>query len=76
VTVTRLALVVGALALVAMAVMAATGFTALVAPLVTAGVLILLVGGGNWIGGRSHAGRAPVAEEHAPSGGPTGPEER
>ncbi len=47
--------------------MAAAGFTALTALLVSGAVLVVLVAGGNWIGGRSTPRTRAV---HAPEGGP------
>jgi hypothetical protein len=60
VTTTRLAVVLGVLLLGALCFLAAIGFTPLVAPLVTVVLLVVLVGGGNLLSGRSqHGGRRP-----------------
>ncbi|HXQ18954.1 MAG TPA: hypothetical protein VN781_04930 [Acidimicrobiales bacterium] len=52
-SVTRLALVLGALVLAGLCVLAGIGFTAAIPVLVTVAVLVVLVGGGNLIAGRS-----------------------
>ncbi len=46
---TRVALVLGVLALGALCFLVAIGFTVLLAPLVTAAVLVVLVAGGNYL---------------------------
>jgi hypothetical protein len=68
--VTRLALVLGALLLVALVVLGATKAHGLLAPLVVVGALVALIGGGNLIYGRnSHYAKAqarnrPAQEAH------------
>ena len=65
----RLAWVCGALVLAALCWLAAIGFTTIIAPLVTVVALVVLVGGGNWLSGRSPtAGRGS-----APPSDPAGP---
>jgi hypothetical protein len=56
----------GVLVLAALCTLAAIGFTAMIGPLVTVAVLLLLVGGGNWLGGRSSPSHGVPRE---PAGG-------
>lgn len=65
-SVTRLAVVAGVLFFGLLCWMAVDGITAAAVLLITLGALVVLVGGGNWIGGRSSTGRG-----RQPSG--TGP---
>jgi hypothetical protein len=52
---TRVALVGGVVILGFLCWLAAIGFTAVIAPLVTVFVLIVLIGGGNWLSDRGSA---------------------
>ena len=73
-TYVRAAWLLGALIVAGLCVMAATGFTEVVAPLVTLAVLVGLVGGGNWLSGRSGmAHAAPRGATTAPGPGGPGP---
>jgi hypothetical protein len=55
-TVTRFAIGAGVVIVGFLCWMAAIGFTAVIGPLVTVVVLILLVGGGNWLSGERGSG--------------------
>jgi hypothetical protein len=71
---TRIALVIGLVLVATMCWLAATGFTPVVPVLVTAIALLVLVGGGNMIRGRSspyggRRGQAPGGPEGSGSAG-------
>lgn len=69
----RVAIAVGLMVLGLLCFLAAIGFTALVAPLVTVAVLVAMVAGGNWLRGGGHGsgsgpyGMPPHGEEAAPA---------
>jgi hypothetical protein len=75
VTFTRIAVWAGIVLFGFMCFLAAIGFTAMIAPLVTVGLLVLLIGGGNAMRGRSPyaaygrtAPRGPTAGRAEPNG--------
>lgn len=69
----RVAVVGGVVVLGALIALAVAGFTPVVPILITVGALVVLVGGGNWLGGRStpHAAPRPDPRPPPPGGGAT-----
>ncbi|HMD46657.1 MAG TPA: hypothetical protein VKG43_10880 [Acidimicrobiales bacterium] len=61
--VTRITMIAGVVVLAGLVVLTSIGFTAMLGPLVTVFVLVLLIAGGSWLGGRSGAPPAPHAGE-------------
>jgi hypothetical protein len=70
VTVTRLTAGGGVVVLGVLCWLAATGFTALTAVLVTGAALVVMIGGGNWLSGRTTPERPPrpAAGDRSPAG--------
>ena len=67
-TFTRVAVVLGALVVIGLCVLAATGVSAAIAPLITLGALVALVGGGNWLTDRMGLGHRPPPGPAPPRG--------
>ena len=77
---TRIAVWIGVVLFGLMCFLAAIGFTAMIGPLVTVALLVLLIGGGNLMRGRSPyaaygrtAPRGPTVAHPPTEGGPTPP---
>ncbi|HVX20155.1 MAG TPA: hypothetical protein VHB02_02280 [Acidimicrobiales bacterium] len=75
--VTKLAVALGVVAFGLLCWMAVAGVTFAAVLIITVGALVVLVGGGNWIGGRSSAGRGrqppgvgPPSSTYVPPSGP------
>jgi hypothetical protein len=76
VSVTKLVIGLGVVLFGVLCWMAVDGVTAAAVTLITVGALVVLVGGGNWIGGRSSshgprpAGSGPPSSTYVPPAGP------